>query len=363
MIKDISVAPGRLRLASFNVALNRPRPGRLIRELATPGAPQPAALAAIIQQVRPDVLLLNEIDYDAQGRALAYFCDHYLARPQQSAAGLSYPYRHAYPSNTGRLAPVAIGADPGVAPRLPGDGLGYGEFPGQYAFALLSRLPFSPERARSLRRLRWRRMPDSLLTAAGLHPAAAAVLPLSSKNHVDQPLRLPGGGRLHLLLSHPAPPISDGGRGLNRLRNHDEIRLLSDYISPGRDRYIVDDRGRRGGLPRGGRFVILGDLNADPEHGDGIAAAIVGLLRHPRVHSAAAVGRLRPRSAGGAQLGRPYASAGFGGGLRVDYVLPAAGLQVCGGGVFWPPSAHPARPLVENELSSDHRLVWLDFAL
>lgn len=48
-------------------------------------------------------------------------------------------------------------------------------------------------------------------------------------------------------------------------RNHDKIRLWADYISrPRRSSYLYDDKGRRGGLRPGSRFVIAGDLNADP---------------------------------------------------------------------------------------------------
>jgi hypothetical protein len=52
-------------------------------------------------------------------------------------------------------------------------------------------------------------------------------------------------------------------------RNHDKIRLWADYISrPRRSSYLYDDKGRRGGLRPGSRFVIAGDLNADPYDGD-----------------------------------------------------------------------------------------------
>jgi hypothetical protein len=40
----------------------------------------------ILQIIRPDVLLLNEFDYEPQGAAVKAFQDNYLAVPQ--AAGL-----------------------------------------------------------------------------------------------------------------------------------------------------------------------------------------------------------------------------------------------------------------------------------
>ncbi len=58
-------------------------------------------------------------------------------------------------------------------------------------------------------------------------PAELAVLPLSSKNHWDVPVRV-GKRTVHLLISHPTPPAFDGPEDRNGLRNHDEIRFWSD---------------------------------------------------------------------------------------------------------------------------------------
>ena len=48
------------------------------------------------------------------------------------------------------------------------------------------------------------------------------------------------------------------------------------------------------------------------------------------------------------------------GNLRVDYVLPSAGLKVTGAGVFWPVEGEPGAALID---ASDHRLVWVDVVL
>ncbi|MFP3450031.1 hypothetical protein, partial [Pseudomonas sp. SIMBA_067] len=49
----------------------------------------------------------------------------------------------------------------------------------------------------------------------------------------------------------------------NGIRNHDEIRLIADYVN--NESYLYDDNGKKGGLAAQSRFVILGDLNAAPE--------------------------------------------------------------------------------------------------
>ena len=48
------------------------------------------------------------------------------------------------------------------------------------------------------------------------------------------------------------------------------------------------------------------------------------------------------------------------GNLRVDYVLPSAGLEIVAAGVFWPVEGDPGAELLD---ASDHRLVWIDVTL
>lgn len=90
-----------------------------------------------------------------------------------------------------------------------------------------------------------------------------AVLRLSSKSHWDVPIQI-DGKTIHVLASHPTPPVFDGLEDRNGKRNYDEIRFWADYVTPGKGDYIYDDQGRVGGLTPGSSFVIMGDQNADP---------------------------------------------------------------------------------------------------
>ena len=118
--------------------------------------------------------------------------------------------------------------------------------------------------------------------------------------------------------------------------------------------------------------MIAGDLNADPMDGDSVPGAARQLTEHPLVNAS-----VTPESEGGAaaaaaqggantgQRGDPrFDTADFGddvaGNLRVDYVLPSAGLKVTGAGVFWPVEGEPGAALID---ASDHRLVWVDVVL
>ena len=370
--------PAVIRIATFNASLNRDLEGALRRDLATPDSAQARAVAEIIQRVRPDILLLQEFDFDAHGEALAAFQSNYLARSQNGAAPIQFPYSFFTESNTGLTSGFDLNNDGTLGGGQ--DALGFGEFPGQYAMVLLSRFPIDARRSRTFRHFRWRDMPDALLPddpatpqpGDWYSPEELGVLPLSSKSHWDVVIRA-GKLTLHVLASHPTPPTFDGQEDRNGRRNHDEVRFWSDYLTPRRDTYIRDDAGRRGGLGRG-EFVILGDLNSDPADGDSLHDAILTLLGHRRlsqvftpVSEGAIEANAEQGGANARQQGEPrFDTADFNdrmvGNLRADYALASSGLGVCGGGVFWPRREEPAAALVWGHPppSSDHRLVWLD---
>jgi hypothetical protein len=379
-------AAGQIRFATFNASLNRFNAGDLVTELAAPGSAQPDAVAEIIQRVRPDVLLINEFDYDAGGVAALHFQDNYLSVPHGDAAPIVYPHRFVAPSNTGIFSGFDLDNSGAAGDFLPGDAFGFGFFPGQFGMAVYSMYPIDHDSVRTFRLFLWRDMPGALLPIdpatgdAWYSPAELDVLRLSSKSHWDVPIDVSSGAvprTVHFLVSHPTPPVFDGPEDRNGLRNHDEIRFWADYIIPSRSGYIYDDAGNPGGLPPGSRFVIAGDLNVDPLDGDGIAGAAQQLLDHPLVNSSpvpSSEGAVEQSALqGGANdshLGNPaHDTADFDdsapGNLRVDYVLPKRNMRIIDAGVFWPTTADPLFGLVGTFPfpSSDHRLVWIDVNL
>lgn len=362
-------AEGAIRVAVFNASLSRRGPGLAWKALAEGRQKQVHAVADIIRLVRPDVVAVLELDHDREGLALAAL--QALLAQDGRAPGIAYPHVFAPEVNTG--APSGLDLDGDGEAAGPGDAWGWGAFPGQYGFAVLSRLPLDAAGARSFARLRWAAMPGALIPRDFYAENADAVR-LSSKSHLDIAAALPGGGALHLLVSHPTPPVFDGPEDRNGRRNHDEIRFWADYVD-GAD-WIEDDAGLRGGLEPGARFVVLGDLNADPVDGDGRHEGIGALLSHPRVQDpgpTSAGARAAAAGQGGAnarQAGDPardtadWRDKGGPGNLRVDYALPSDGLEVTGTGVFWPAPDGPGAALVwgkgRRPPSSDHRLVWVD---
>jgi len=371
-----------LRVTTFNIEDLR------TSELLDRESPRPASAAAILQQIRPDIVLINEIAYDQPGapdwvegqepgQNGQRFADLFLAESQGD--GLEPLQYRAFmrPVNTGVASGLDLDNDGRVSlesPRRNGgdrrdeqtsddraygqDAWGFGTFPGQYGMALLVRegMEILEEDVRTFQQLAWSRMPGALQpedpsTGEGWYsPAEWEVFRLSSKSHWDVPIRLTSDLVLHVLASHPTPPAFDGPEMRNRKRNHDEIRLWADYLD-GAD-YIQDDAGGPGGLPEDRLFVLLGDLNADPNEGYSLESAIGRLLDHGRVN-----GDFIPR-AGSAAAELPHLdptdTAGWG--LRVDYVLPAKGLEILDGGVW----RHPGEAGVDV---SDHFPVWMDIAV
>ena len=361
-----------LRVATYNGSLYDERDGGLVARLQA-GDEAARKIAAVIQHQRPDLLLLNEFDYDAAGRAADLFQQRYLGVSQSGQAPIEYAYRFIAPVNTG----VPSGMDLDRNGKLGGgnDAWGFGMHPGQYGLLVLSRYPIDVDAVRTFQHFHWKDLPgarspiDPKSGQAWYPPEVWSKLRLSSKSHWDVPVRTPIG-RLHFLVHHPTPPVFDGAEDRNGVRNRDEIRFWAEYLAPRPAPWLCDDAGRCGGLPADARFVIAGDHNADPLDGDSTGNPMAALLEHPRVlrypapRSEGAV--TSATAAGGANLaqrGDPAEDTGeFGpkvGNLRLDYVLPSRGLRVLRSGVFWPPPGEPGSDWID---ATDHHLVWLDLA-
>jgi|694.fasta_scaffold00235_13 endonuclease/exonuclease/phosphatase family metal-dependent hydrolase len=394
-VKAIELAPPKsesaIRIATFNVSLNRSKSGKLTSNLRQDDS-QIKAIATIIRAVSPDILLLNEIDYlpDVDHPALLH--ELYLTPAQQDQLGhgpISLPYHFWAAVNTGQ--PSGLDLNRNGATSDPEDAYGFGRFPGQYGMAVLSKYPFDASGTRTFQNLLWSELPGALQPkfpdSSELYYSTDtwSKLKLPSKSFWDVRIQLPGR-TLHLLASHPTPPAFDGPEDRNGCRNHDEIALLTSYIdaqpiasASGNGPFWRDDQGREGALPQDAYFVVAGDLNCDPVDGSSRHQAINKLLSHPRVQSNPV-----PQSAGGVEASRAEAgqnrshrgepahdTGAFGpdrvGNLRVDYVLPSNNMPILDCGVVWPSqtglTSEDAAVLKQLMAATDHRMVWVDLAL
>ena len=385
-----------IRFATFNVSMeadnyedaNRSKGANsLINALRTGQHPQIKNIAEIIQRVRPDVILLNEFDYIEDTQAgIEQFKSKYLSVSQQGQAAIDYPFVYIAPVNTGVPTDLPKQTQNEQLRRL--THYGFGKYPGQYGMVLLSKFPIIDEGTRTFQTFLWKDMPNNVMPinpdgTSWYHKDEVDIMRLSSKSHWDIPLRI-NGQVLHVLASHPTPPVFDGKEDRNGRRNHDELRFWKDYIQADQNTYHYDDSGKKGGLlinpvvqrqisglessevaeaNLAPKFVILGDLNASDVEGDAYPGAAAQLLKHPLINQYPA-----PTSQGGiennqqAKRKSDYAATHTAGwGMRADYVLPSANLTVVDSGVFWPASNKPSARLVKDrKVSSDHRLVWVD---
>ncbi|WP_233489220.1 endonuclease/exonuclease/phosphatase family protein [Rhodovulum sp. 12E13] len=341
-----AAAATELRLATWHVELSRDGPGLLLQDIAAGDDPQVAAVLAVLEETRPDILLLTGIDVDPGGATLSALQD------ALEAAGTPFPHAFAPASNAGLPSGADLDGDGRTGEAR--DAQGYGRFRGDGAMALLSRYPVDAGGVRDFTALRWRDLPGATLpvTPEGdpfPSAAAQAVQRLSSAGHWAVPVLLPGGRRLTILAFAATPPVFDGPEDRNGLRAADEtrlwLRMLDGAVGP----------------PPEPPFAVLGRANVDPVDGEGVHAAVRALLADPRLQDPA------PRSAGGAAAadrahrGDPAldtAEYDGPGNLRVDYVLPSADLRVTGAGVHWPEgTAETVRA------ASRGRIVWVDVAL
>ena len=304
----------------------------------------------VIADVNPDILVLSDFDYDADGRALTAFAAT-LAK-----AGADYPHQFARRPNTG----WATGLDMDGDGRLgtPRDAQGFGYFAGQGGLAVLSRFPFENTGLQDFSAMLWRDFPAAQLPE---HPngtpfpssVAQAAQRLSSTAHWSLPVKI-DTRKLTLLISQATPPVFDGPEDRNGKRNHDENALWLTHING------------HLGTPPAAPFLLAIGSNLDPADGDGQRQIMQALLNHPKLQDP------RPSSQGGVAAANPAHQGDPAldtadwrepapGNMRVDFLLPSSDITVTDAGVFWPAPGQPGHALALA--ASRHRLVWLDLRL
>jgi Endonuclease/Exonuclease/phosphatase family len=328
-----------LRVATWNVDLDRTGPGLLVKELAEGESPQIAAVVRVLVALDADVILLTAFDYDRGGVAIGLLAD------RMAKAGAPYAHRFAFRPNTGMQTGFDVDGNGRTGDAR--DAQGFGLFSGHGGMAVLSRLPVDEAAARDFSGFLWRDLPGSL----GTDPAdLAAVQRLATTGFWDVPV-VTEAGPLHLWAWHATPPVFDGPEDRNGRRNHDEATFWRLFLE-----------GALPMAPADGPFVLLGDGNLDPADGDGLREGIGALLAHPALQDPMPEGghaRIDPGHAGNAALDTVlYPDLG---GLRLDYVLPSASLRVVDAGVLWPQASDPLA--ADLAAASRHFPVWVDISL
>lgn len=329
-----------VRVATYNPELTRGGPGLVLYGLRKRDDPQMMAAVAVLARLNADVVVLTGVDYD-YGQAAVTELGGALRD-----AGVDYPYILALRPNTG--VQTGLDMDGNGKTGESRDAQGFGRFAGSSGMAVLSRLPLGEPRDFS--GLLWRDLPGADLPP-DMTEAARAVQLLSTSGHYEVPVQR-GETVLRLLVWYATPPVFDGPEDRNGRRNKDEtlvwLRLLQGALP-----WVAPE----------GPFVILGQSNLDPVDGDGLHGGMQALLASKAVQDPRPRGTAARRDAG--QDGDPAldtALYGKGvGGLRVDVLLPSAGLRVVASGVMWPDDRDPFAATLA--MASRHRPVWADIDL
>ncbi len=335
-------------MATWAAPLSRQGPGLLLQDIVSGVDPQITAVTAVVTSSAPDILILTDLDYDADLAALSALADAFRK------VGQDFPYHYAAAPNAG----MATGLDmDGNGKTGEGrDAQGYGRFAGQGGVAVLSRWPIGT--VTDLSMMLWKDLPGATLPVRDNSPFPSdkvqAVQRLSSTVHWILPVEAPEGP-LNLLVWSATPPVFDGPEDLNGLRNRDELRV---WLA------VLDETV---GIDPGAAFILAGNANLDPKDGEGFRDAMAGFLADPRLQDpfpASAGGRL---AADAGQNGDPALDTadwpdGRPGNLRVSYVLPSVLWEVSGAGVFWPAPDDPAAAILGEDglLAGPHHLVWVD---
>lgn len=334
-------------------------------ELDTTTNAQTRAAAEIIQRHAPDILSINEMSYDLNGVAgsthtgvnVQLFEDNYLGVSQNEQPAITYPHKYFVKGNSG--------LDSGL-----GFDYGFGNFEGQFNMAFYSKFPILTGQVRRFQTFLWTSLPGNIKPASVPDQQR-----LFDKDFWDIPIDV-NGHMIHVLMCHAVVPVFDA---TNDERNFDTLRFIADYIA-GQAVYAVPD----GGIQPGDRFVLIGDLNADPEDGDSLPGAVQQITSLSRVNPNFPEGDgldtngVPPDSTsyntGSSNFTRNTFKSGIGntsaGGfqLQLDYILPSwtLPLAIAEAGqtnrhVFWDQIGTADWTL--QRTASDHHFVWTDLAV
>ena len=143
-----------IRFASFNISFYRSEAGQLEQELSDGNSERPKKIAEIIQRVRPDVVLLNEFDYDSTGKGIEGFQKNYLAISQNGNLPIHYRFSFSAAVNTGVDSKQDLNGDGALGTA--NDAFGFGKFPGQYGMVVLSKYKIAEPEVRTFQNFLWK---------------------------------------------------------------------------------------------------------------------------------------------------------------------------------------------------------------
>lgn len=359
--------PPKVRIAQFN-----------LREMSTAklldGADEQAGAAAqVIAKFAPEIISINELQFDIEGIPS-------LGSPGAPSSTQPGTFDGGA-QNAKRLAERVAALNPAAAfsftvltvgnsgfkwagPTLGNPSFvlrGWGDWPGRFNSAILTKFPIAYDKIRVINEFAWDALPDNSIDKmkTEIGTSVPAGFPLFEKGILVVPVEIAPGQLLHMVMHHPVAPAFEA---INPYRHFDELhglKLFLDGTLPG-----VEP------LPVGARFVVIGDLNADPEDGDSLDGGIEPILGHP------ALNVFFPAGSGTKGTNGKYNTYLSGCGkddgttvddpttkfqMQLDYILPSktfGAAQV--GEIFFPDFQSQKADFLLACQASDHRFLYVD---
>lgn len=317
----------------------------LIDALRTGNHTSARAVAQTVQTNAPDVVVLTGVTYDSDHQ-IAEELRSYLAAGQRTESGVEYPYMFTAPTNSGRESGLDLDRD-GIIGGA-GDAVGYGEYPGQYGTVIFSKYPIVENEVRTFQNFLWSDVPENSMPEDRFTDLETSALRLNETSLWDVPIDV-DGEHVHIL----ATEVAAQDERDDTSRGDDIRRVIADYAA-GQAWYLYDDDGETSSLSPGSAVVVAGVPAAEGASPEDLSV----LLDSPVLQDSEpeAVTEAAP-----AEATATRDSTALPGG-RASYVLPSAGLNVSGSGVFWPHEGERGYEVANpnSTYSLDDRLVWVD---
>lgn len=288
------------------------------------GDAQVEAVAKIIALANADILVLQDIDFDAKWHGLR------ALNQKLASEGAGYDYLFTAQPNVG--VPTGLDLDQDGRLSEPEDNQSYGAFPGQGGIAILSRFEIQSDETVDYTKTLWADVEQNMQLGVPfgdiLPEGAARILRLSSRTHLKIPIRV-GDTTIELLTHYATTPVFDGPEDRNGWRNAAENRFWETHLDADKHQ------------------ILVANTNLDPDKGEGRREIMQDILFDPRLQD--------PFQGQGDAETVVWQSTGP---MRVSYVLPSLQFRVVATGrVYSEDPTHPA------QIASRHRLIWVDLEL
>ncbi len=116
-----------------------------------------------MQTLQPDILVVNEIDFEPDLASIELFRTKYLNQAKGlGERGSTQPSPTSLPLRSTRDIPSGMDLNQNQKTNDADDCFGFGNYPGQYGMAIYSRHPIQQDKCRTFQKLLWSSMPNAL---------------------------------------------------------------------------------------------------------------------------------------------------------------------------------------------------------